>query len=87
LKRGTILVADNDPGIAQKIGMRVTAIGLQTLWVSNGREVVKNVIDQTPDAVILRDALPDSYGWATAKLIRAINDTSIIFISAHPDLP
>jgi DNA-binding response OmpR family regulator len=85
MKRGIILIADSDPGIAQEIGIRVMAIRLQSLWVPNGREVVKNFINHRPDAVLLRDNLPDFDVWETARLIRAISDTPIIFISNQPD--
>jgi len=55
------------------------------LWAPNGREVIQSFIHHLPDAVILRDNLPDFNVWETARLIRAISDTPIIFISDQND--
>jgi two-component system response regulator MtrA len=85
MKRSKILIADNDSAVAQEICAQVTALGLETLWVTSGREVIKSFIRHTPDVVILRDDLPDLSGWETARLIRAISDTPIVFIADHPD--
>src|SRR5258708_2127763 len=85
MKRGKILIADSDPAIAQEISVQILALGLETLWVPNGREVIKNFIYHMPDAVILGDHVADLNGWETARLIRAISDTPIVFISNHSD--
>ena len=85
MKRNNVLIADTDPGIAQEIGLAVEVLGLEPLWVTNGGEVIRNFIYHMPAAVILRDNLPDLDGWETARLIRAISDTPIIFISTQPD--
>src|SRR5689334_9728608 len=85
MKHGKILVADGDVAAVQEIQAQLTRLGLEMVWAPNGREVIKSFIHNVPDAVILRDTLPDFDGWETARLIRAISDTPIIFISDHPD--
>jgi len=85
MKRGKILVADGDMAVVQEIRAQLTGLGFEMLWAPNGHEVIRSFIHFMPDAVILRDTLPDFDGWETARLIRAISDTPIIFISDHSD--
>ena len=81
MKCGTILVADGDVATVQEIRAQLARLSFGMLWAQNGREVIKSLIHYMPDAIILRDTLPDFDGWETARLIRAISDTPIIFIS------
>ena len=85
MKRGKILLAASDPEIVDEISAQLSQLGLELLWAPAGRDVIKSFIHQTPDAVILRDMLPEFNGWETARLIRAISDTPIIFISDQSD--
>jgi len=85
MKRGKILVADGDMAVVQEIRAQLAGLGIEMLWAPNGHEVIQSFIHHMPDAVILRDTLPDFDGWETARLIRAISDTPIIFISDHSD--
>jgi len=85
MKHGKILVADGDVATVQEIQAQLTRLGFEMLWAPNGREIIKSFILYMPDAVILRDSLPDFDGWETARLIRAISDTPIIFISDQSD--
>jgi DNA-binding response OmpR family regulator len=85
MKRGKILLADSNPAVVDEIKAQLTRLGLELLWSPTGRDVIKSFIHHTPDAVILRDTLPDFNGWEAARLIRAISDTPIIFISDQSD--
>jgi len=85
MKHGKILVADGGQAVIREIQAQLSPLGLELLWAPNGREVIKSFIHHLPDAVILRDNLPDFDVWETARLIRAISDTPIIFISDQND--
>jgi DNA-binding response OmpR family regulator len=85
MKHGKILVADGDVAAVEEIRAQLTRLSFEMLWAPNGHEVVKSFIHHVPDAVILRDTLPDFDGWETARLIRAISATPIIFISDLTD--
>src|SRR5258708_21870935 len=85
MKSGKILLVDGNSAVIDEIKCQLSRLGLELLWTANGREVIQSFIHHMPDAIILRDTLPDFDGWETARLIRAISDTPIIFISDHSD--
>src|SRR5258708_33989289 len=85
MKSGKILLVDGNSAVIDEIKCQLSRLGLELLWTANGREVIQSFIHHMPDAVILRDTLPDFNGWETARLIRAISDTPIIFISDQSD--
>ncbi len=85
MKHGKILIAGDVVAVDQEIQAQLARFGLEMLWTQNGREVIKSFIHHMPDAVILRDTFPDCGSWETARLMRAINDTPIIFISDRSD--
>jgi DNA-binding response OmpR family regulator len=85
MKRSKVLIADSNPAVVQEITTQVGRLGLELLWTPSGHQVIQCLIHHEPDAIILRDTLPDFGGWETARLIRAISDAPIIFISDQPD--
>jgi two-component system KDP operon response regulator KdpE len=82
---GTVLIVDNNVALVREIKVQLVHLGLEGLWASGGREAIQLFLNHTPDAVILRDTLPDFSGWETAELIRAISDAPLIFLSDHPE--
>jgi two-component system KDP operon response regulator KdpE len=85
MKRGSVLIVDDKPAVVQALQAEIRSLGLEPLWTPCGHEAIRIFLDKLPDAVILRDALPDLSGWETARLIRAISDAPIIFLCDHPD--
>jgi two-component system response regulator MtrA len=85
MKRGKILLVDGNSAVIDEIKCQLSRLGLELLWTANGREAIQSFIHYMPDAVILRDILPDYNGWETARLIRAISDAPIVFISDQSD--
>jgi DNA-binding response OmpR family regulator len=85
MSAGTVLIVDNNVALVGEIKVQLAHLGLESLWASGGREAIQLFVQQTPDAIILRETLPDFSGWETAELIRAISDAPIIFLSDHPE--
>ncbi len=85
MSAGKVLLVDDNVVLMREIKSQMANLGLETMWAAGGREAIQLFIHHTPDAVILREVLPDFSGWETAELIRAISDAPIIFLSDHPD--
>jgi DNA-binding response OmpR family regulator len=83
MSAGTVLIVDGNVALVREIKAQMANLGLEGLWASGGREAIQLFLHHTPDAVILRETLPDFSGWETAELIRAISDVPVIFISDH----
>jgi len=82
---GKVLIADSDRAVVQAIEAQIRPLGLEPLWTPDGQQVIDSFIRRRPEAVILRDRLPDADGWEMAELIRAISDAPIIMLSDTPD--
>src|SRR5690349_10261592 len=82
---GKVLVAGVDTQLVQKINTQLKSLGLEPVWTPTSEDVVRSFVRHVPEAVILWDAAPGFDGWETARLIRAISDTPIIFLSDSAD--
>jgi DNA-binding response OmpR family regulator len=85
MKTPQILIVDCNPHIAWELEAQIAHLGMKPLWAAGGREAIQSFFHDKPDAVILREALPDISCWETAELIRSASDAPIIFLSDHPD--
>jgi len=85
MRLGKVLIADGDRAVVQALEAQIRTLGLEPLWTPDGQEVIESFIHRYPQAVIIRDRLPDADGWEIAELIRAVSDTPIIILSDTPD--
>lgn len=66
-----IIVADDDRDAALTLQMILCDEGHDVRVVYSGRDVMKAVIEMSPDAVVLDIHLPEVSGWQLAQTIRA----------------
>ena len=85
LRRSKLLIADSNLAVVEEITARVAHLNLETIWAPRWFDVIKFLIQHQPDAIILRDKLPDISGFEIARLIRTMSDAPILFISDHSD--
>jgi DNA-binding response OmpR family regulator len=66
-----IVVADDDRDSVLTLVMLLREEGHEVRGVYSGRQVMGQVIDFDPDAVLLDIAMPELSGWEVARTIRA----------------
>ena len=61
--RGSVLVVDDEPTIAEVVSRYLERAGYRTRIASDGREALEAAADQRPDLVVLDLMLPGSTAW------------------------
>jgi DNA-binding response OmpR family regulator len=76
-----ILIVDDEPRMAQLIGMNLKMEGFQVINAVNGYQALEKVTKEMPDLVLLDIMMPDMDGFETLKKIRDISSVPVIFLS------
>jgi two-component system, OmpR family, KDP operon response regulator KdpE len=80
-----VLVVDDEPPIRKLLRMGLTAQGYQVLEAANGKAALE-MLDQSPNLIILDLGLPDMQGHELLKTIRKRNDSvPIVILSSRDD--
>lgn len=80
-----ILVVDDEPPIRKLLRMGLAAEGYQVLEAPNGKTAL-DLLDQSPNLIILDLGLPDMQGHELLKAIRSRNDSvPIVILSSRDD--
>jgi two-component system, OmpR family, KDP operon response regulator KdpE len=80
-----ILVIDDEPPIRKLLRLGLTAHSYQVIEAANGRTAL-DLLDKSPDLVILDLGLPDVQGNELLRMIRGRNETiPIIVLSSRAD--
>ena len=80
----SIFVLDDEPEIAELIGVTLTDQGYQTHHVLNGSEAIQYAKDHEPALVMLDIRLPNLNGLEVLKAIRQIKpELKVVMITAH----
>lgn len=80
-----ILVVDDEPPIRKLLRMGLAAHGYQVLEAPNGKAAL-DLLDQSPNLIILDLGLPDMQGDELLKTIRSRNDSvPIVILSSRGD--
>lgn len=82
LKRITILIADDEPEIAQLIALHLEKEGYDTIKVSDGAAALQAVQAHAVDLAILDIMMPKLDGHEVTRQIREQHRMPIIFLSA-----
>jgi two-component system, OmpR family, catabolic regulation response regulator CreB len=80
-----ILLIEDDPAIAETIGFALRQGGFEVNWCAQGLLGLAQFQEQAPDLVILDVGLPDLGGFEVCRRIRQINQTPVLFLTAHSD--
>lgn len=84
---GRILIAEDEPGIAQFLESGLEAAGHTPLVVANGKEAAAMARDDTFDLLLLDLGLPGLDGMTVLRQIRARGDRlPVVILTARDDL-
>jgi len=78
-----ILVAEDEPAIADTITYALTTEGFEVVWCSTGGELLSTLEKQAADLIVLDVGLPDGNGFEFCKEIRKTSDVPVIFLTAR----
>ena len=83
--RARVLVVDDDPALAEMLGIVLRSEGLDPVFCSNGRDALATFRSSRPDIVLLDVMLPGKDGIAVCREIRAESDVPIVMLTARTD--
>jgi DNA-binding response OmpR family regulator len=83
MERGTILVVDDEPNIADLVDLYLTREGFRVLKRATGEGGLEAVREQRPRLVVLDVGLPDIDGLEVCKRIRQTSQLPVIFLTAR----
>src|SRR5665647_1982894 len=80
---GTILIVEDEEKLAALLGDYLKQAGFDSVWISDGREVLPRVRDRLPDLILLDLMMPGRDGLDICKEIRTFSEVPIIMITAR----
>jgi len=83
MERGTIVVVDDEPNIADLVDLYLAREGFRVLKAATGEAGLAAVRDHRPRLVVLDVGLPDVDGLDVCKRIRATSRVPVIFLTAR----
>src|SRR5690348_15055581 len=83
MERGTIVVVDDEPNIADLVDLYLAREGFRVLKAATGESGLAAVRDHRPRLVVLDVGLPDVDGLDVCKRIRATSRVPVIFLTAR----
>ncbi|MEZ6103992.1 MAG: response regulator [Pirellulaceae bacterium] len=85
MSRRTVLVVDDDHGIADGVRLRLRSAGYETLVASDGMDGIAAAIEHQPDVVLMDVRMPNMDGLAALETLRIDGQTRhipVIMLSA-----
>ena len=83
--RGQVLIVDDDPSLAEMLGIILRGEGLQTTHCADGARAMQAFRDSAPDVVLLDVMLPGMSGVDVCRAIRAESVVPIVMLTARTD--
>jgi DNA-binding response OmpR family regulator len=83
MERGTVLVVDDEPNIADLIEMYLSREGFRVVKVSTGEGCTRAVTEHRPRLVVLDVGLPDIDGLEVCRRLRRTSTIPVIFLTAR----
>ena len=83
--RPRVLVVDDDPALAEMLGIVLRSDGFEPSFVMDGSQALDVFRDTKPDIVLLDLMLPGLSGLDVCRLIRVDSGTPIIMLTAKSD--
>jgi len=81
----TVVVAEDDPNIADLLDLYLRQAGYRVLLQSDGPSALEAVATRAPDLVILDIGLPGIDGLEVCRRIRATSQVPVLFLTARDD--
>jgi len=85
MDKGTILVVEDEPNIADLVDLYLSRDGYRVLKKATGEDGLAAVRDQRPRLVVLDVGLPDIDGLEVCRRIRATSQVPILMLTARDD--
>ena len=85
MDKGTILVVEDEPNIADLVDLYLSRDGYRVLKQATGEGGLAAVRDQRPRLVVLDVGLPDIDGLEVCRRIRATSSLPVIFLTARAE--
>jgi two-component system, OmpR family, response regulator len=82
-QKGTIVVVDDEPNIADLVDLYLAREGFRVLKTDTGEAGLRAVKDHRPRIVVLDVGLPDVDGLEVCKRLRAASQIPVIFLTAR----
>jgi DNA-binding response OmpR family regulator len=82
-QKGTIVVVDDEPNIADLVDLYLAREGFRVLKTETGEAGLRAVKDHRPRLVVLDVGLPDVDGLEVCKRLRATSQIPVIFLTAR----
>ena len=83
MERGTILVVDDEPNIADLIELYLRREGFRVVKATTGEDGVRAVGEHRPRLVVLDVGLPDVDGLEVCRRLRQTSTIPVIFLTAR----
>ncbi len=83
MERGTILVVDDEPNIADLVELYLRRDGFRVVKVGTGEDAVAAVATHRPRLVVLDVGLPDIDGLEVCRRLRQNSAIPVIFLTAR----
>lgn len=83
MKRGRVLVVDDDADIRSLIRELLERQGFDVAEAGNGRDGLRAFYAATPDVVLLDVSMPEMDGYQTLERIRDLSDVPVIMLTAR----
>ena len=83
MERGTILVVDDEPNIADLVELYLRREGFRVVQAATGAAGLKAVSDHRPRLVVLDVGLPDIDGLEVCRRLRQSTSLPVIFLTAR----
>ncbi len=83
--KGRVLVVDDDPALAEMLGIVLRGEGFEPSFVADGLRAVTAFRDVRPDLVLLDLMLPGANGIDVCRAIRAESVVPIVMLTAKSD--
>ena len=83
MERGTILVVDDEPNIAELIELYLSREGYHVVTADSGEAALRAVAEHRPRLVVLDIGLPDIDGLEVCRRLRQTSTIPVIFLTAR----
>ena len=83
--KGRVLVVDDDPALAEMLGIVLRTEGFEPSFVADGERALAAFRDTKPDLVLLDIMLPGRDGLEVCRAIRAESGVPIVMLTAKSD--
>jgi DNA-binding response OmpR family regulator len=83
MERGTVLVVDDEPNIADLVDLYLSREGFRVVKATTGEGGVRAVTEHRPRLVVLDVGLPDIDGLEVCRRLRLQSSIPVIFLTAR----